>query len=196
MDPAEAQIAFARARPAARVAQFSQGDAMALPFGDGRFDAAVMALVIFFLPEPAKGVAEMVRVVRPGGLVSAYAWDVLGGGFPQAVLQEEMRAMGLDPTYPPSVEASRMDALRALWADAGLQALATREITVRRTFESHEELWAISLLGSSTGPKIRAMPPADQALLQERMKARLPADAAGRITMTARANAIQGRVPG
>jgi ubiquinone/menaquinone biosynthesis C-methylase UbiE len=31
---------------------------MALPFADGRFDAAVMALVIFFVPEPAKGIAQ------------------------------------------------------------------------------------------------------------------------------------------
>jgi SAM-dependent methyltransferase len=54
------------------VAAFQQGDATALPFSDNRFDAAVMALVIFFVPDPAKGVAEMVRVVGPGGIVSAY----------------------------------------------------------------------------------------------------------------------------
>jgi ubiquinone/menaquinone biosynthesis C-methylase UbiE len=53
---------------------------MALPFAENGFDAAVMALVIFFVPEPAKGVAEMTRVVRPGGIVSAYDWDVTGGG--------------------------------------------------------------------------------------------------------------------
>ena len=35
------------------------------PFPENRFDAAVMALVIFFVPDPAKGVAEMARVVRP-----------------------------------------------------------------------------------------------------------------------------------
>ena len=35
-----------------------------------------MALVIFFVPEPSKELAEMERVVRPG-LVAAYAWDVL-----------------------------------------------------------------------------------------------------------------------
>ena len=67
IDPSEAQLAFARSRPAARVAQFRQGDAMALPFSDESFDAAVMALVIFFVPNPSKGLAEMVRVVRHGG---------------------------------------------------------------------------------------------------------------------------------
>src|SRR6202040_2237372 len=63
VDPSEGQLAFARTRPAARFAQFRQGDAMALPFPNDSFDAAVMALVLFFVPEPAKGVAEMVRVV-------------------------------------------------------------------------------------------------------------------------------------
>ena len=41
-----------------------------------------MPLVIFFVPDPARGVAEMARVVGPGGIVAAYAWDMVGGGFP------------------------------------------------------------------------------------------------------------------
>ena len=62
IDPSEDQLAFARTRPAASVAQFQLGNAMALPFPEDRFDAAVMPLVIFFVPEPAKGIAEMARV--------------------------------------------------------------------------------------------------------------------------------------
>lgn len=54
IDPSEGQLAFARTRPASRVAEFCQGDAMALPFPAGRFDAAVMALVIVC----RKGVSE------------------------------------------------------------------------------------------------------------------------------------------
>lgn len=55
---------------------------MALPCADNGFDAAVMAL-IFFVPDPAKGVADMKHVVKPGGAISAYVWDVLEpGGFP------------------------------------------------------------------------------------------------------------------
>src|ERR1700688_445584 len=50
IDPSEAQLAFARTRPGARAAQFHKGDAMALPFTDRSFDAAAMALVIFFVP--------------------------------------------------------------------------------------------------------------------------------------------------
>ena len=67
IDPSEGQLAFARTRSTSRVAEFRQGDAMALPFPAGRFDAAVMALVLIFVPDPAKGIAEMARVVRPGG---------------------------------------------------------------------------------------------------------------------------------
>src|SRR5262245_7307906 len=69
IDPSEEQLAYARTRPASRVTEFRRGDAMALPFSAGRFDAAVMALVVVFVPDPAKGIAEMVRVVRPGGIV-------------------------------------------------------------------------------------------------------------------------------
>jgi ubiquinone/menaquinone biosynthesis C-methylase UbiE len=82
IDPSEDQLTFARTRPAARLAKFDSGDAIALPFPTDTFDVAVMALVIFFVPDPGKGVAEMSRVVRPGGVVAAYAWDMFGGGFP------------------------------------------------------------------------------------------------------------------
>ena len=95
VDPSEAQLAIARMRPGTRNATFLPGDAMALPFEQHRFDAAVMALVIFFVPDPAKGAAEMARVVRPGGLVTAYAWDVLGGGFPFDPIWQETRAAGV-----------------------------------------------------------------------------------------------------
>src|ERR1700709_879812 len=46
IDPSEAQLAYARTRPATRIAQFRQADAMALPFADNAFDATVMPLVI------------------------------------------------------------------------------------------------------------------------------------------------------
>src|SRR5712664_4072628 len=127
IDPSEAQLSFARARPAGRIAKFHRGDALALPFGEDNFDAAVMALVIFFVPDPAKGVAEMARVVSPGGLIAAFAWDVLGGGFPLEPLHAELRAMGITPLRPPSASAARLDSLRELWTGAGIGGVETRE---------------------------------------------------------------------
>jgi ubiquinone/menaquinone biosynthesis C-methylase UbiE len=195
IDPSEAQLAFARTRPAARVAEFRQGDAMDLPFSDDRFDAAVMALVIFFVPDPAKGVAEMARVVCPGGTVATYAWDLLGGGFPLEPIRIEMRALAMNPLLPPSPGASRMEALRELWTGAGLEGIEVREITVQRTFADFDDFWTISVMAPSLSSTIAAMASSDLEQLKTRVRARLPADAAGRITYGARANAIKGRMP-
>jgi SAM-dependent methyltransferase len=195
VDPRDAQLAIARTRPATRNAVFQVGDAMALPFDNDRFDAAVMALVIFFVPDPAKGVAEMARVVRPGGIVAAYAWDNLGGGFPFEPIRAEMRAMGFNPPEAPSVGASRIEAMRDLWAGAGLQGIETREISVSRNFTDFEDFWSQSTLTGSTRPMLAAMQPEDIAQVKARVQARMTADAQGRISHTARANAIKGRVP-
>jgi ubiquinone/menaquinone biosynthesis C-methylase UbiE len=195
VDPSAAQIDFARKRPAAHLAKFGIGNAMALPFTDRTFDAATMALVIFFVPDPAKGVAEMARVVRPGGTVAAYAWDILGGGFPQEPLRIELRAMGIAPVNPPSVEASRIEAMRDLWRGAGFDAVETREISVQRTFADFEDFWATNLLGPSLAPTLAAMSSAEIDGFKERVRAQVPADATGRITCNARANAVKGRVP-
>ena len=194
IDPSEAQLAFARTRQGAGGATFLQGDAMALPFDAGRFDAAAMALVIFFIPQPAKGVAEMARVVRPGGLIAAYVWDALGGGSPTAPFLAEIAALGLTPSLPPSASASRIEALRGLWMDAGLEGVETREITVQRTFPNFQDFWNITT-GSTLKPTLAAMEPDAVEQLKARVRVRVPADAQGRITYDARANAVKGRVP-
>ena len=195
IDPSEEQLAYARARPGSRVAQFRRGDAMAQPFPDDTFDAAVMPLVIVFVPDPAKGVAEMARVVCPGGAVSAYVWDMLGGGFPYEALLVEMRELGVAVPVPPSPDASRIDVMRDLWNGAGLASVETREIAVQRTFADFADYWTTILGGPSVGPQLAAMASADLALLKARMRALLPVDPTGRITYSARANAVKGRVP-
>ncbi len=195
IDPSAAQLAFAGLRASLSGAGFCQGDAMALPFPAATFDAAVMPLVIFFLAEPARGVAEMARVVCPGGMVSAYAWDMPGGGFPYHALQSEIRALGYTLSKPPSPEASRIEVLHALWTAAGLLAVETCAITVERSFASFDDYWATVLLGPSVAPLLSAMAAEERAVLQARMRTRLPADASGRILCSARAHAVRGRVP-
>lgn len=196
IDPSEEQLAFARTRAALKSADFRKADAMALPFAPASFDVAVMPLVIFFVPEPAQGVAEMARVVAPGGWVAAYAWDIPGGGFPYAALKEEMHAAGIPTPVEPHPEASRLDVLQSLWQGAGLEAVETRVITVQRTFSDFADYWAVVLGGPSMGPRLRALSPDAAAQLQARLRQRLPADGAGRLTLSGRAHAIRGRVKG
>jgi ubiquinone/menaquinone biosynthesis C-methylase UbiE len=194
IDPSDAQLQFARTRFAGRPAAFHQGDAMNLPFGDAVFDVAVMPLVIFFIPDPARGVAEMARVVGPGGTAAAYAWDMEGGGFPYQVLQDEMRAIGIPVPLPPSRDASRVEVMQGLWAKAGLKEVDTTAITVQRTFEAFDDYWNTVLKGPSVGGQLRAMEAHAITELQTRLRKRLPADAGGRITCAATANAVKGHV--
>ena len=96
---------------------------------------------------------------------------------------------------PPSRDASRLDTLLALWTGAGLDAVETHAITVQRTFADFDDYWTTILGGPSVGRQLAALASDDTARLKARMRARLPADAAGRITYGARANAVKGRVP-
>jgi ubiquinone/menaquinone biosynthesis C-methylase UbiE len=195
IDPSEAQLAFARTRPGAAGAVFLQGDAMALPFEDYRFDVAVMALVIHFVPDPAKGIGELTRVVRPGGLVAAYVWDVLGGRDPTEPILTEMRTLGVTPALLPGVRASRMEALHALWKDAGLEGIETRAITVQRSFDSFDYYWQVTTAGGRPRAALELMDADTIAELKQRVRGRIPADGHGRITLGACANAIKGHVP-
>jgi ubiquinone/menaquinone biosynthesis C-methylase UbiE len=195
VDPSEGQLAYARTRPGAEMAKFRQGDALALPFADRAFDVAIMALVIFFVPEPAKAVAEMVRVVAPGGTVAAYAWDVMGGGFPLQPVQTELKAMGFNPTRPPSSEASTIEALQELWSDAGLVEVETRRIDVQRSFVDFDDLWDAVAAAPTLGALFARMAPDALAGLKTRVRARVDEDSTGRISYGAWANAIKGRLP-
>lgn len=55
-------------RPAQLKTDIRQGDAQAMPFDDGSFDAVTSTSVFEHLPDPAKAAAEVARVLRPGGV--------------------------------------------------------------------------------------------------------------------------------
>lgn len=194
-DPSPGQLAYARTRLAAGApVTWAEADAMRLPVPDAAADAAVMALVLFFVPEPAVGVAEMCRAVRSGGVVAAYHWDILGGGFPLADIGSEMRKLGIPPRLPPSVEASTIEASTALWQAAGLQQVRTCAITVQRRFESFDEYWSSGASSNTLRPMFEALPPAQLDELKARVRHRVGAGD-GALTLSARANAVCGVKP-
>jgi len=195
LDPAESQLEFARTRPSASLAVFRQADAMDLPVTERKFDVAIMALVIFFVPDPAKGVAELARVLKPGGTAAAYAWDVMSGGLPTEPILAELRAMGHAHPMPPRPEASRMDMLRQLWSSAGFENVEVKEIAVTREFADYDDYWAISTLSAALKSAVAAMQPTDRNDLKRRVQTRLGAEPTGKYSYTARANAIKGSLP-
>jgi ubiquinone/menaquinone biosynthesis C-methylase UbiE len=78
VDTSEGYVAFARAHVRDARVRFRRGDAQALPAPRATSDVAVSGLMLNFVPEPARAVAEMARVTCGGGTVAAYVWDYAG----------------------------------------------------------------------------------------------------------------------
>lgn len=195
VDPSEGQLAFARVRAGAAGALFHQADAMALPFEAARFDAAVMALVLFFVPDPARGIAEMMRVVRPGGLVSAYVWDVPRGTAPTSLIRRALTENGIKSPAPPSAAVSAMPALTAAFSEAGLVSLETREIAVERSFPDFEAYWQASLMTGGLGERIATLPASVVDDVRAHTRAHLRIGPDGAVIATGIANALKGVRP-
>ncbi len=194
IDLSEGQLAFARSRKSTGDVTFHQGDAQALPFEDGVFDAAVMALAINLIPEPLKAVAEMIRVVKPGGSVATYMWDIPGGGFTMEPIRQALGEMGV-PTPIPGAEGSRMDNMRELWEKANLDDVTSKRIDITLSYDDFDDFWEANTgMTNTVVNAIRTLSPAEVEKLKERLRATLPTDSGGRISYGSFANAVKGRV--
>jgi SAM-dependent methyltransferase len=190
VDPSAGQIDYARTRLASAPVELTTGDAMALPYPDNSVDVAVMALVLFFVPDPHRGLAEMVRVTRPGGIVAAYVWDLPGGGFPAEAIWAELAAIGRPVPQPPSAAISGMDALTALWASR-LDKVETKVIEVERSFTGFDDYWDACTGSTSIKGAVAALSAEQVAQVKARVRDRLPGKGA---RFTARAHAAKGTV--
>jgi SAM-dependent methyltransferase len=197
IDPSEGQIAYARQRPGAVMAEFRVGDAQQLPFDDSSFDVATMALVISFVPEPARAVAEMARVVRSGGRIGAYMWDAAANGSPLGPIAAVLRSMGETPPGAPNPQASAQEAMRDFWHAAGLQSVDTRVIRISVEFADFDDLWSsIDMPVGPVGVFISKLSAGARQEFRTRLREQLPPAADGRIIYEATANAVKGRVLG
>jgi SAM-dependent methyltransferase len=194
VDPSEGFLAFARTR--APQAEFHVGDAQALPFEDGSFDAAVSSLVFNFVPDAAKAAGEMRRVVRPGGTAAAYVWDYAGEM--QLMRRFWAAAVALDPAAGALDEAIRFslcrpDALRALWTAAGLQDVEVRAIDVPTVFKDFDDYWSPFLGGQGPAPTYCMSLTEDRReRLRQHLHDTLPIESDGSIRLIARAFAVRG----
>lgn len=197
IDPAARQIDYAHQRLSARSVEVRVGDARQLPFADHTFDIVASALAINFVPEPMRALSEMRRVCRPGGCVAGYVWDFAGGRSSAWPIRLGLRQIGVAVPPIPGTDDTSIEALRAMFANAGLGAIATHSIEVTLTFASFEDYWCSQTPAfAPQGSIVRSLPDAERLQLKEIVRAALPANSDGGITYAARANAVRACCPG
>jgi len=196
VDTSEAFVAYAASRVTDPRASFAVADAQALDRPDAAYDAVASSLVLNFLPDPARGAAEMRRVVRPGGVVAGYVWDYAGEM--QLMRRFWDAAAELDPAAADIEEGRRMAGcnpadLEALFSGAGLEEVETRVIDVPTVFADFDDYWSPFEGGQGPAPGYCvSLPPDRRAALRERLRETLPAAADGSISLVARAWAVRG----
>ncbi len=195
IDPSDGLLETARARLQQYDADLISGDAQKLPFADQEFDAAVMALVINFLPDPPKAVSEMVRVVRPGGTLSSYIWDIDGGGFTMEPIRVALRDLGVEaPVTGP--EKARRDFMEQVCRSLGLEDISSTRMEVPLIYQDFEDFWSSSTgIPNSVANVVNSLSESDQGVLKEGLRKSLASGPDGSVSYIAAINATQGRVP-
>jgi SAM-dependent methyltransferase len=199
VDPSSGFIEYAKARITRGRADFQVGDARSLPIDTASCDCAVAGLVLNFVPQPLRAVAEMARVVRPGGVVAAYVWDYAGR-------MELMRyfwdaAAALDPAAHELDEGQRFpvcrpEPLTELFGQAGLHHVEVRAIDVPTHFRDFDDYWSPFLGGQAPAPGYAmSLGEERRAALRDRIRSNLPIAKDGAIHLIARAWAVRGRSP-
>jgi SAM-dependent methyltransferase len=146
IDFSPAYVAHAKERFQNPNIHIEVGDVCALPFADASFDRVLSLLVLHFVADPARGIAELRRVARPGATVAAAVWDSRGGLVSQRLFWDT--AAMLDPkarehrarhyTRP----MTRPGELGAAWRHAGLTGVRETMLSIRMEFASFEDYWA------------------------------------------------------
>jgi SAM-dependent methyltransferase len=199
LDPSDGFVATARAALADPRADVRVGDAQALPVESGSRDAIVSGLVLNFIPDTRKALAEMKRAARAGATVAFYVWDYPGGGL-ELVHAFWLAAAALDPAAGELSEDKRFpmctpEALTALASGAGLARVECTAIEMPTVFRDFEDYWHPFALGAGPAPGYCAsLAPEPRQRLKERLQATLPRQPDGSIHLEARAWAIRSVV--
>ena len=193
VDPSEPFVEACRRRvPGAGV---GRGSAEALPFRAGSFDRALAQLVVNFMADPGRGVAEMRRVTRPGGVVAAAVWDYAGGmtllrAFWDAAVEVDEAAARLDEGV--SMPHCDPGSLARLWEGAGLTGVEAAALDTSVAYADFDELWAPLLTGvAPSGAFTVALDARGREALRDALYRRLGSPPGG-FALGARAWAVVG----
>lgn len=199
IDPSEGFIATARAMvPDPRV-RFETGDAQTLTAASASTDVVASALVLNFVPDRPKALAEMKRVARPGGTVAFYVWDYPAGGM-GLMRAFWTAATSLDPRAEDLTEDRRFpfctpDRLTALAKDAGLARVKVAPVEVPTVFRDFDDYWRPFTLGTGPAPGYcTSLDEASRQRLKEKLEQSLPRGVDGSIRLKARAWAVKAVV--
>jgi SAM-dependent methyltransferase len=173
IDQAEVYLEYARKRGADPRFTFRNADARALPFPDGSFDRAFSNLVLTFIPDVERAVAELRRVVRPGGRVTAAVWDSFGG-VPWIRLLWDTAAV-LDPTAerPRALFASLAapGEMSAMWRQVGLIEVEQTSLSIRMDFTNFDNYWRpLESRDGPPGPYLAALSDDARDTLREHVR--------------------------
>jgi SAM-dependent methyltransferase len=150
-----------------------QGDVTDLLFPDGAFGAAVGNFVLNHLPEPERAVAEVRRVLAPGGGVALSLWDHPEHARWLGLVADALGEEGIAPPplvadSPPSYRFSDPDEMRSLLRGAGLTGIRVETVRMVVELADADELWDGVLGGSvRTSATLLAQPQA----VQDRLRA-------------------------
>jgi ubiquinone/menaquinone biosynthesis C-methylase UbiE len=120
-----------------------------LPWPDERFDAALAQLVVAFMADAPKGIAEMRRVVRPGGTVAVCMWDREGMDM-LAAIQRTQQALGREGASSERATRYRSrEEIEGLFGD-GFENATTELLEIESEYSGFDEFWGA--LNGGAGP--------------------------------------------
>jgi len=147
-DVAEDMVEIARKNAGARgLSNFEAkaADAESLPFSDSEFDAAICRLGVMYFANPAAGVREIARVVKPGRKLALAAWSEPAKNpwatTAAAVINQLLNLPAPAPDAPGVFRCSRAGLLAELLEQADLKEISQVEVTGEGIYDSPEHYW-------------------------------------------------------
>jgi SAM-dependent methyltransferase len=199
VDPSAGFIAYAQKNAKSSRSHFEVGDAQAMKFANASFDNTLALLVMNFVPDHTKAIAEMRRVTRPQGVVSACVWDYEAGMQMLRFFWDE--AVAFEPAIEPKDERhmklSHQGQLGELWRNAGLVNVREEPLVIDQAYTSFLDYWEPFTSGAGPGGAFVVSLTADRRQqLEDRMRKRLLKDGRdGPFTLKAKAWCVRGEVP-